>query len=445
MKTELQGDSFFMCTYRKKSVITLIIFFVLISSFIYPDISFGKIQESSSRNSDSCILDNNPLKLHSNGSIVMDADNATVLLSKNANKRFYPASCTKILTAIVVLEKCKNLNEVMKVSDNAVYGIDPTSSHIALESGEKITVEQGLYGLLLCSGNDCAVALAEHIAGSVENFATMMNKKAKELGLENSHFENPHGLFSKTHYTTPADLASIMRYCLQNPKFVKIYSTLKYVIPKTNKSKKRELWNNHKMVKNKFFEYKGVTGGKSGYIDKSRFNLITCATRENMNLIVVNMQCVNPDDILKDTKNELDYFFKNHKTISISTQNIKIGDIKVKNRKINYVLPKEINIIVKKDVSERNLKFLIEKKKLSLPISKGETIGYIKVLSGDKTLGHYSVTSSEKISKSNYFFGNILPWIFFALFILVFFFFIMMRRKYRKRRHKRKNRSRENR
>lgn len=382
------------------------------------------------------------LKLHSKGAVVMDASNGNILFSKNPDKKYYPASCTKILTAIVVLEKCKNLKEVMTVSDNAVHGIDPSSSHIALDVGEKITVEQGLYGLLLCSGNDCAVTLAEHVGGSVDNFSDMMNKKAKELGLNNSHFENPHGLFGKNHYTTPSDLAKIMYYCVQNPKFVKIYSAITYVIPKTNKSKKRELWNNHRMIKYKYYAYNGVIGGKSGYIYKSQFNLITCAKRDNLNLIAVNMRCANQTDILKDTKHELDCYFKEYKSVEIPTCNIDIGKIYVKKHKIKFDVPDSFNAIIPKNTDEKNLKITVEKKSdIKLPVKKGQVLGVIKASDNGKIVGITKITSSKGVTKVSYAIHRTLPWFFKGLLLIFVVFLLILRMKF-KRRYRRKKRRR---
>lgn len=372
--------------------------------------------------------------IHSKGGIVMDANTGNILYAKNPNTRYYPASCTKVLTAIVVLENCKNLDEVMTVSPNAVHGIDPTSSHIALDEGEKITVRQGLYGLLLCSGNDCAVALAEHVGGSVKGFSDMMNNKVDELGLKNTHFENPHGLFGKTHYTTPSDLAKIMRYCMQNPEFVKIDSTLKYVIPKTNKSKKRELWNNHKMIKNKYYAYDGVTGGKTGYIDKSQFNLITCAQRGDMKLISVNMRCINPIDIVKDTKKEFNFYFKRYKSANVSAEHVTKKDIKAGNLKIDYDIPSDLNVIMPIDMAVSELKFDIkEKENLSLPIKKGDVVGEILVSSGNHILSKGELKATKNLSYLNHFTNIIFP---YGIIIPIIFFiilFIVMRKKYRKR------------
>ncbi|MEA4923453.1 MAG: D-alanyl-D-alanine carboxypeptidase family protein [Eubacteriaceae bacterium] len=218
---------------------------------------------------------NSDVKVKCKGAIVMDAKNGNVLYDKNGYERFYPASCTKLMTALVALENCDDLSKVVTVSHEAVYGIDPESSHIALEEGEKITMEQALYGLLLASANDAAVVIAEEVGGSIDGFADMMNKKAKELGLTGTHFVDPHGLYDANHYTTPRDLAKIMDACLDDPQFVKIFSTLKYTIPKTNKAKKRVLYNNHRMVKYKYAYHPAVIGGKSGYITKSGFNLVS--------------------------------------------------------------------------------------------------------------------------------------------------------------------------
>lgn len=311
------------------------------------------------------------------GASVLETGTNVFLYGKNADKRFYPASTTKVLTAIVVLEHVKDLNKKTKVSYNAVEGIDPSSSHIALDIGEKIRLRDLMYGLLLCSGNDCAVALAEDVAGSVKKFAKMMNKKAREIGAKNSHFTNPHGLFNKRHYTTPNDLAKIMAYCVKNKRFVKIFRTIKYIIPKTNKSKKRELWNNHRLIKYKYRYYKGVVGGKTGYIDESGFNLITFAHRGKMNLITVCMRATGQKEIDLTTRALFNRYFKKFHIATVKKDDIK-DTVKLEDKKVTAHPEKDIKVIIPKKAGADDVKVVTKFSKIKLPVKKGDRVGTVR-------------------------------------------------------------------
>ena len=174
----------------------------------------------------------------SKSSILIDADSGTVLAEKDANKKMYPASLTKIMTAILAIEM-GNLSDVIKVDDDTPYEID--GSHIALEPGEMLTLKDLLYALMLPSANDAASAIAKHYGGSIEKFVKLMNDKAKELGAVNTNFVNPHGLHNNNHYTTAYDLALITRYAMKNEIFRTIVGTQKYEIQPTNKKLKPDI------------------------------------------------------------------------------------------------------------------------------------------------------------------------------------------------------------
>ena len=242
---------------------------------LLPDAALAGEQQTAEDTSGYVTDTNKDVKIESKAGIVLDSAHDIILYDKNADKKMYPASCTKVLTALVVLDNAPDLNKEVTVSQEAIDSLEEGSSHIALVPGEKVTIKDLLYGLLLESGNDCANVLAEEVGGSSEGFAEMMNAKAKEIGANDSHFVNPHGWYNKDHYTTAHDLAIIMDECVKNEKFVKIDSALKYKIKKTNKSPARELWNSHRMIPNKYAYYEGVLGGKTGFTKESKCCLIT--------------------------------------------------------------------------------------------------------------------------------------------------------------------------
>jgi len=382
---------------------------------------------------------NNDVKIYAQAGVVMDAKNGNLLYEKNGTKRFYPASCTKLLTALVALENCKDLSKTITVSHEAVYGIDPESSHIALEEGEQLTMEQALYGLLLASANDAAVAIAEDVGGSIEGFATMMNAKAKELGLENSHFMNPHGLYNSQHYTCAKDLAKIMNADLDNPKFVKIFSTLKYTIPKTNKEKKRILYNNHRMIKYKYAYHPAVVGGKSGYITKSGFNLVTYGEKNNMDLIVVAMKGITATDMCTDTAKLLNHYLDNYQTISVNptTKDINLSckrNVPVKTSgAFDIIIPKTANI---DDVSFEE----IPNTGLSLPITKETIIGKINAICNHKIVGTTELYNTEaQINLASKLIRIVLTILIFIVIIVTLITFKTIKKKRGKSRYNSKN------
>ena len=167
----------------------------------------------------------------------MDQNSGKILYSKNANTKMYPASTTKIMTAILTLENC-NLDDVATASHNAVYSIPYSYSVATIQEGEELTIEQLLNVLLIPSANDAAIVLAEHISGSVEEFAKLMNKKAEELGCKNTHFVNPNGIHNKNHTSTAYDLALMGQYAMKNETIRKIVSTKQFTLPTTNKYNK---------------------------------------------------------------------------------------------------------------------------------------------------------------------------------------------------------------
>lgn len=245
--------------------------------------------------------------IQSEGAVLMDAATGEFLYSKDADTRFYPASITKLMTALLAAESC-NLEDTVTFSKSAVTNLESGAVTLGLVEGDKLTVRQCLYGLLLKSANEVANGLAEHAAGSVNSFAGRMNARAKELGCTNTNFVNPNGLNDPNHMTTPHDMALIAREAFQNPTVAKVASTLSYEIPATNKAGVRTVTMGHKMVNPKDSRYyPGVIGGKTGYTSLAGNTLVTCAERDGRRLIAVVMKSSSTQ--YTDTKALLDYGF----------------------------------------------------------------------------------------------------------------------------------------
>jgi len=211
---------------------------------------------------------------------ILQLPDGKVLFQKNADSRMLIASTTKIMTALVVVDNCEP-GEIVKVTAESA-GIDGSSMY--LKAGEELTVEELLYGMLMVSGNDAAHALALHTAGSIEEFAELMNKKAAELGLENTSFKNPHGLDDEGHYSTAADLAKITAEALENELFCEIVST------KSKMVAGRSLTNHNRLL----WSYSGTHGVKTGYTMAAGRALVSCAERDGLKLICVTL--CDPDD-----------------------------------------------------------------------------------------------------------------------------------------------------
>ncbi len=260
-------------------------------------------------------------QISAEGAILIEAETGTVLYEKNATERLYPASTTKLMTALLALENAA-LGETVTVSHDAVYDIDTDSSRIWVDVGEELSMEASLYALMLPSANDMAYAIAEHIGGSKQGFADMMNARAKELGCVNTHFMNPHGLDEEEHYTCAADLARIMRPLVKNSSFLKISGSKNYQIPATNLCKdSRWVLNTHLMIR-KSYPFEGIIAGKTGHTDLAGANLVTCAKRGNMTLISVIMKAPDDTALYDETAALLNFGFDNFTTYNVSDEQL---------------------------------------------------------------------------------------------------------------------------
>ena len=266
--------------------------------------------QSSSQSGSSQTQDSALPQVKAEGAVLMDAATGKVLFGKNQDMQFYPASITKVMTALLVLERC-SLNDTVTFSDSATTNLESGAVSLGISKGDQLTVEQCLYGLLLKSANEIGNGLAEHVAGSVSAFADLMNARARELGCKNTHFTNPHGLNDTAHKTTPYDMALIMRAALQNETFRKIDTTTSYEFPATKKSAAKTITMGHKMMyptDSRYYE--GIIGGKTGYTSKAGNTLVTGAERNGVRLIAVVMKASGSH--YTDTIAMLDYGFANY-------------------------------------------------------------------------------------------------------------------------------------
>lgn len=257
------------------------------------------------------------VSIEADAGIVMDAASGTVLYGKNIHETYAPASITKVLTSIIVLEQC-DLDEVVTFSKNAVYNVEADSSSAGYDTGDTATVKDCLYALLLKSANESANALAEHTAGSTEAFAELMNEKAKELGCVDSHFANPSGLNDENHYVSAYDMALITRYAFQNETFREIASTTYYELPPNARNPEGlGVSPGNKMVKKNFPEYRpDVIGGKTGYTSIALNTLVIGARQDDTELITVVLH--SNGTTYSDTSRLLDFGFQNFRSVPLA-------------------------------------------------------------------------------------------------------------------------------
>ena len=252
------------------------------------------------------------ISISADGGILMDINSGAVLFEKNSHEPYYPASITKILTALIVIENC-GLDETVTFSNTAVNSLEPNSSILGARAGDTLSVRDCLYALLLQSANEVANALAEHCAGSIDAFAEKMNEKAEELGCTDSHFANPSGLNDPNHYVSAYDMALIAKAAFNNPTFVEVDSTTYYDVPAGKLKQYPDGWRyyaHHRMLRrNDSLYYDGAIGGKTGYTEAAGNTLVTYAKNDNTYLVSVVLQSVN--GAYSDTKALLDYGFNN--------------------------------------------------------------------------------------------------------------------------------------
>lgn len=263
-----------------------LVYFILIITILNLIFNFNFVEATEIED----ISDINNLTTYSPCIVMIEEDTGDVLYDKKAYEKMYPASTTKIMTAILAIENCE-LSDIATVSYNAVASVPYSYTTAYLQVGEKFTVEDLLYATLIPSANDAANVLAEHIGGSIESFATMMNTKAAEIGCTNTNFVNPNGVHNVNHYTTAYDLALIARYAMGLEEFRKIVSTTAFTLPDTDlyTGNTRTFTNSNALIKPDFKDdyYEYATGIKTGYTNASKDCVVASAKKDNVEFIVV--------------------------------------------------------------------------------------------------------------------------------------------------------------
>ena len=379
----------------------------------------------------------NDLNVDAKASLIIEENSGKVIHEDNSNIQNYPASVTKILTAILTLENCE-LTDTVTVSKTAISNI-PSGYVIApLFVGEQMSVEDLLYALMLKSANDAAYVLAEHVGGSVKGFSEMMNKKAEEIGCNNTHFVNPNGIHNSNHYTTAYDMYLIARYAMKNEEFVKIVSTYQHTLSATNKySKNDRIMKNTNSFVNPSSKYydENVKGIKTGTTLQAGNCLITNISKNGFDVITVILGARTSESKFSETKKMMNYTFDNYEF----TQIHKKGDV-IKNIEVEKATKetKSLNLVISEDIKAiNNIKIKAEEiepeislnNEIIAPIYKGQELGTIKYTVDGLEYNAKLLAENDVIKKTYY--VEILLGV--GVFIIIVSVVIIIKKRPRKR------------
>ena len=334
------------------------------------------------------IITLNSYAISAKSAVVIDSASGRVLYEHNAYAKLPMASTTKIMTGLLACESEK-LNKTVKAS---AFASGTEGSSLWLKVGEKQTLENLVYGLMLKSGNDAAVAIAEFLGGNTDAFAILMNERARSIGALNTNFKNPHGLDNEEHYTTAYDLALIAREAMKNKKFRKIVATKTYSIPMEGEKWDRALKNHNKLL----WRYEGCNGIKTGFTKRCGRCLVTSANRNGMEIICVTLNA--PDD-WKDHVTLLDNGFREYQNKLVTEKDKKVCDFtydKENNGKVRLVYEKDFYVAVDNDdIITTTTKY----RKLSPPSKKGEVAGVTQIFCNGEEVGKVNIITTSDIRK----------------------------------------------
>ena len=346
------------------------------------------------------------LSINAKAAISVESSTGKIVYEKNAHDKMYPASTTKIMTALLVLENC-NLEDKAKVSYEAIRAVPEGYSNAKLQVGEEMSIKDLLYALMIPSANEAANVLAEHVAGSVESFATLMNTRAEELGCETTHFVNPNGIHNENHYSSAYDLYLIAKEAMKNEEFRKVVSTSKYTLPSTDSypNTDRTFVNTNKLIvyndstRSDNYYYKDAIGIKTGHTTEAGNCLVSAALKDGLEFITVVLGADITEDGLNhrfvDSIDIFNYDYDNYELLKLNEENSKLENIEIKNatkdtKNLEVHIKDSIVVFKNKELNvDEILPEITYTDNLRAPITKGESIGKIK----------YDVEGTEYVSE----------------------------------------------
>ena len=335
--------------------------------------------------------------------ILIEMNTGSVIYEKNKDEQLSPASMTKIMTMLLIMEaldkKQITMDEKVRTSE---YAASMGGSQIFLEPGEEMTVEQMLRGIAIGSGNDASVAMAEKLAGSEEEFVKLMNKKVKELGLKNTKFQNATGLPVKDHYSTAHDMSVMARELLKHEEITKFTSLYESYL-RENTDKKFWLVNTNRLVK----FYPGVDGLKTGFTHEAKYCLTATAKKDNMRVIAVVFGAANPKERNAQVTQMLDYAFAKYQSREIYKKNMPLAMLTIEKgqkKKVSLVTSEPVALLSKKGEEKLNIRpKIILNKDVQAPVEKGEKLGTVQMLLGDKVVSETPLIASEDVKRATWF------------------------------------------
>ena len=341
------------------------------------------------------------IKLNSESGIIMEASTGKIIFEKDSDKEMAPASMTKIMTLLLIMEEIDNGN--LKYDDEVIISKNAASmggSQIYLEENSKSTVKELLTSIGIGSANDASVAMAEKIAGSVDNFVSMMNEKAKALGCEHTHFVNPHGLDAEGHYSSAKDMAIIARELIKHESILEITGTYETTITHEN-GKSIWLVNTNSLIR----FYSGLDGLKTGFTDKAGYCLTGTMKRNDMRLITVVMNAKEKEDRNTDTINMMEYAFSRFYKNTIVKSDKSLGTIFIDNakkREISYYLEEDVNLVLEKNIKDVKYKYDIHLDEVKAPLMKGDKIGYLSLYYNNSEI-KYNLIVKDNVEEVSFF------------------------------------------
>lgn len=422
---------------KSKKIFAFMIFIIICNlfSFVY----------GSSLEENTTLLDSS---ITSGAVLIMEESTGKIIYEKNAYERMFPASTTKIMTAILALENC-NLDDTATASEYAVMSIPSGYTNANIQVGETLTIKDLLYSLMVTSANESAIILGEHISGSEEAFCWLMNDRAKELGCKDTHFVNPNGIHKDDHYSTAYDLALMAKHAMQNDTFRQIVKTTEFSLPSTDSYSgvERHFYNTNNLIRpdtSWYYEY--ATGIKTGFTSQAGNCLVASAEKDGVSYITVVLNAPvryeNGKTISArylDTTNLFEYAFNNYSFKQLKTANDLIKSIDIENGKkkensLNLLIASDVNALVNIDSNSNFEPEINIKENLNAPIKKGDIVGSVTYkidglkYTADLIAGNNVEAKSDK---------KIIIFVGISGFFIILFMirFVNKRKKYRRKRN----------
>ena len=408
--------------------------------------------------------------LTAEGCLIANVDTDTIIYGKNADQKLYPASLTKIMTAVVVLDECKDLKNTIVTCHKDVLDLllGTDSSVFNLVDGEELPALELLYILLVHSANDAANTLAQHFGGTISGFVDKMNAKAKELGMTNTHYMNPHGLHDEQHYTTPKDMYILTKYAIQNPTFKEIFGTVRHYVPETNKTPYKRVLATTVFIQDPNTSlpdtyYRPVDGGKTGYTDPAGRCLVTYAEEDDVTYICVVMKCPVTNEAgvkvryeFSETRKLYEWVFNEFEYREVYDTATPVGECPVElssdTDSVALALKTPVNAVVPKEADPSSFKVDVElfENPASAPIALGQELGTATVKYAGETLGVVPVVAINGVEKSGMlafvkavtdffsssFFATLILIIVIIILLMILYLIIKNQRRKRRRRHR---------